>query len=89
MTSENSYEASVLVNAVVDDVAAEAERWATMIAGYSPAAVQATKRLATFSRRLRSRRRQSKSLSGPKAVKPPRTPPKPNFLGRNCDPKYR
>ena len=38
-----------LVNAVVDDVAAEAERWAVTIAGYSPAAVQATKRLATFS----------------------------------------
>jgi enoyl-CoA hydratase len=41
-----------LVNAVVDDVAAEAEKWATTIAGYSPAAVQATKRLATFPRRL-------------------------------------
>jgi enoyl-CoA hydratase/carnithine racemase len=41
-----------LVNVVVDDVAAEAEKWAAMIAGYSPAAVQATKRLATFSRRL-------------------------------------
>jgi enoyl-CoA hydratase/carnithine racemase len=41
-----------LVNAVVDDVAAEAETWAATIAGYSPAAVQATKRLATFSRRL-------------------------------------
>jgi enoyl-CoA hydratase/carnithine racemase len=41
-----------LLNAVVDDVAAEAERWATTIAGYSPAAVQATKRLAMFSRRL-------------------------------------
>jgi enoyl-CoA hydratase/carnithine racemase len=41
-----------LVNAVVDDVAAEAERWAATIAGYSPAAVQATKRLAMFSRRL-------------------------------------
>jgi enoyl-CoA hydratase/carnithine racemase len=41
-----------LVNAVVDDVAAEAETWAAAIAGYSPAAVQATKRLATFSRRL-------------------------------------
>jgi enoyl-CoA hydratase/carnithine racemase len=40
-----------LVNAVVDDVAAEAERWAVTIAGYSPAAVQATKRLATFWRR--------------------------------------
>jgi enoyl-CoA hydratase/carnithine racemase len=41
-----------LVNAVVDDVRAEAEAWAATIAGYSPAAVQATKRLATFSRRL-------------------------------------
>jgi len=41
-----------LVNTVVDDVMAEAERWATTIAGHSPAAVQATKRLATFSRRL-------------------------------------
>jgi enoyl-CoA hydratase/carnithine racemase len=40
-----------LVNAVVDDVAAEAEKWAETIAGYSPAAVQATKRLAMFSRR--------------------------------------
>jgi enoyl-CoA hydratase len=41
-----------LVNKVVDDVQAEAEQWAATIAGYSPAAVQATKRLATFSRRL-------------------------------------
>ena len=40
-----------LVNTLVDDVAAEAERWAATIAGYSPAAVQATKRLAIFSRR--------------------------------------
>jgi enoyl-CoA hydratase/carnithine racemase len=40
-----------LVNSVVDDVAAEADRWAATIAGYSPAAVQATKRLAMFSRR--------------------------------------
>src|SRR5215813_9041197 len=39
-----------LVNAVVDDVAAEAEKWAATIAGYSPAAVAATKRLATFHR---------------------------------------
>ena len=39
-----------LVNAVVEDVRAEAEAWATRIAGYSPAAVQATKRLALFSR---------------------------------------
>jgi enoyl-CoA hydratase/carnithine racemase len=41
-----------LLNAVVDDVASEAERWAATVAGYSPAAVQATKRLAMFSRRL-------------------------------------
>ena len=33
------------------DVAAEGEKWAATIAGYSPAAVQATKRLAMFSRR--------------------------------------
>ncbi|HEY7662135.1 MAG TPA: enoyl-CoA hydratase-related protein [Xanthobacteraceae bacterium] len=39
-----------LVNAVVDDVRAEAERWAATIASYSPAAVQATKRLAMFAR---------------------------------------
>jgi enoyl-CoA hydratase len=41
-----------LVNAVVDDVVAEGEKWAATIAGYSPAAVQATKRLATFPRHL-------------------------------------
>jgi enoyl-CoA hydratase/carnithine racemase len=41
-----------LVNAVVDDVRAQAEAWAATIAGYSPAAVQATKRLATASQRL-------------------------------------
>ena len=35
----------------MDDVAAEARPWAATIAGYSPAAVQATKRLAMFSRR--------------------------------------
>jgi E-phenylitaconyl-CoA hydratase len=40
-----------LLNAVVDDVHSEAEKWASMIAAYSPAAVQATKRLAMFSRR--------------------------------------
>jgi enoyl-CoA hydratase/carnithine racemase len=39
-----------LVNKVVDDVRAEADKWAVTIAGYSPAAVQATKRLALFSR---------------------------------------
>jgi enoyl-CoA hydratase/carnithine racemase len=39
-----------LLNAVVDDVQAEAERWARTIAGYPPAAVQATKRLAVFPR---------------------------------------
>ena len=44
--------ASGLINAVVDDVRAEAEAWAATIAGFSPAAVQATKRLATFSQRL-------------------------------------
>src|SRR5262245_49563732 len=40
-----------LLNAVVDDVRAEAEACADTIAGYSPTAVQATKRLAMFSRR--------------------------------------
>ena len=35
-----------LVNAVVDDVQAEARAWADAIASYSPVAVQATKRLA-------------------------------------------
>jgi enoyl-CoA hydratase len=39
-----------LLNAVVDDVHAEAEKWAATIAGYSPVAVQATKRLAIFGR---------------------------------------
>ena len=39
-----------LINAVVDDVQAEAQTWAATIAGYSPLAVQATKRLAMFSR---------------------------------------
>ena len=41
-----------LVNAVVDDVQAEAQAWADTIASYSPVAVQATKRLALFSQRL-------------------------------------
>ncbi len=41
-----------LINAVVEDVRAEAEKWSSMIAGYPPAAVQATKRLALFGRRL-------------------------------------
>jgi enoyl-CoA hydratase/carnithine racemase len=40
-----------LVNAVVDDVQGEAEKWATVLSGYSSAALQATKRLALFSRR--------------------------------------
>lgn len=40
-----------LVNALVADVHAEAEHWATILAGYSTAALQATKRLATFTRR--------------------------------------
>jgi enoyl-CoA hydratase len=39
-----------LLNAVVDDAQAEAEKWAATIAGYSPVAVQATKRLAMFGR---------------------------------------
>lgn len=41
-----------LLNAVVDDARTEAEQWAATIAGYSPAAVQATKRLAMFPQRL-------------------------------------
>jgi enoyl-CoA hydratase/carnithine racemase len=41
-----------LLNAVVDDVPTEAQRWAETIASFSPAAVQATKRLAMFSRTL-------------------------------------
>src|SRR6266705_2431240 len=41
-----------LVNAVVDDVQAEALAWADAIASYSPVAVQATKRLALFPQRL-------------------------------------
>jgi enoyl-CoA hydratase/carnithine racemase len=42
-----------LLNAVVeDDVRAEAKAWAEAIASYSPVAVQATKRLALFPRRL-------------------------------------
>src|SRR5882762_1090226 len=40
-----------LLNAVVDDVQAEAQAWASTIAGYPPAAVQATKRLAMFLQR--------------------------------------
>jgi enoyl-CoA hydratase/carnithine racemase len=41
-----------LVNAVVDDVQAEALAWAEKIASYSPEVVQATKRLALFPQRL-------------------------------------
>src|SRR5690349_7043385 len=41
-----------LINAVVDDVQAEAQAWADTIASYSPLAVQATKRLALFPQRL-------------------------------------
>jgi enoyl-CoA hydratase/carnithine racemase len=41
-----------LINAIVDDVFTEAEAWAAQIAACSPAAVQATKRLATFAARL-------------------------------------
>ena len=40
-----------LLNAVVDDVQAEALAWAETIASYPPAAVQATKRLTLFPRR--------------------------------------
>ena len=39
-----------LLNAVLDDAAAAAQKWAEAIAACSPAAVQTTKRLATFSR---------------------------------------
>jgi enoyl-CoA hydratase/carnithine racemase len=39
-----------LLNAIVDDVQAEALAWAERIAAYPPAAVQATKRLAMFPR---------------------------------------
>jgi enoyl-CoA hydratase/carnithine racemase len=39
-----------LVNAVVEDVQAEAESWASSIAKHPPVAVQATKRLALFPR---------------------------------------
>jgi E-phenylitaconyl-CoA hydratase len=39
-----------LVNAVVEDVEAEAESWASSIAKHPPVAVQATKRLALFPR---------------------------------------
>ncbi len=41
-----------LVNAVVDDVHAEAEKWASVLSGYSSVALQATKRLALLSRRI-------------------------------------
>jgi enoyl-CoA hydratase/carnithine racemase len=40
-----------LVNALVEDVRAEAESWASRIAQHPAAAVQATKRLALFPRR--------------------------------------
>ena len=39
-----------LVNAMVDDVHAEADKWASVLSGYSSVALQATKRLALFSR---------------------------------------
>jgi enoyl-CoA hydratase/carnithine racemase len=39
------------LNAVVEDVQAEAESWSARIAQYPPTAVQATKRLAVFPRR--------------------------------------
>jgi enoyl-CoA hydratase/carnithine racemase len=52
-----------LLNAVVDDDREEADKWATTIAGYSAAAVQATKRLALFSRRaLESERAEVESV---------------------------
>src|SRR5690349_2542767 len=41
-----------LINAVVDDVQAEAHAWAHAIASYSRLAVQASKRLARFPQRL-------------------------------------
>ncbi|MBN9083853.1 MAG: hypothetical protein BGP04_16585 [Rhizobiales bacterium 62-17] len=41
-----------LINAVVEDVQGEADKWTSTIASYSPAAVQATKRLAIFPRRI-------------------------------------
>jgi enoyl-CoA hydratase len=41
-----------LINAIVDDVQAEARSWADAIASYPPVAVQATKRLALFPQRL-------------------------------------
>ena len=49
-----------LLNAVVEDPKAEAEEWASAIAGYAPAAVQATKRLALLSppQRCRALRRR-------------------------------
>jgi enoyl-CoA hydratase/carnithine racemase len=47
-----------LLNAIVDDVQAEAQAWATTIAGYPPAAVQATKRLALFPRQTSDAERQ-------------------------------
>ena len=46
-----------LINVIVDDVQAEAEAWAAQIAGCPPAAVQATKRLATFGARLTAEER--------------------------------
>lgn len=54
-----------LVNAVVDDVHAEAAAWAATIAGYPPAAVQATKRLSLFSRRaLEAERAEIETVRG-------------------------
>jgi enoyl-CoA hydratase/carnithine racemase len=51
MTAEDAARIG-LVNAVVDDVQAEARAWADTIASYSPVAVQATKRLALFPQQL-------------------------------------
>lgn len=51
LTAEEAHRIG-LINAVVDDVAAEALNWADTIAGYPAVAVQATKRLALFGQRL-------------------------------------
>ena len=54
-----------LVNAVADDARAEAEAWAKTIAGYPPAGVQATKRLALFTRRgLEAERTEIETVRG-------------------------
>jgi enoyl-CoA hydratase/carnithine racemase len=55
-----------LVNAIVDDALAEAQKWAETIAGFSPSAVQATKRLALFSRQLSETERRE--IAGARAL---------------------